>query len=128
MTREIYKSDSIGSSGPYSQAVKAGEFVYFSGQTAMNGVDAKAETHLGSITEQTEIVFENLQKVMDAAGVTEDEVVKANVFITSMDYFAEMNAVYGEFFSAPYPARTCVAVRELPLGTDVEIEIIARRK
>lgn len=82
---------------------------------------------LGNITEQTETAFSYLTSVMDVAGVTSDDVMKVNVYLTSMDHFDEMNEVYKSFFNTPYPARTCVAVKELPLKTDVEIEFIVKK-
>lgn len=125
MTRKTYTAKSVSASGPYSHAVDAGEFVFFSGQTAMNTLDAPDWT--GDIKVQTKQCFTNLFAVMSEAGISPDEVVKVNVYLTTMDDFDGMNEVYKAQFSAPYPARTCVAVSELPLGAEVEIEIIARR-
>lgn len=70
----------------------------------------------------------NIQSVLETAGLTFDHVVKANVYLADMGDFAEMNAVYSKYFTPPYPARTCVAVLGLPLGADVEIEMIAKRR
>lgn len=71
--------------------------------------------------------FDHLKDVMSEAGVTLNDVVKVNVYLTGMKYFDEMNAVYKQMFKEPYPARTCVAVLELPVGADVEIECIVKR-
>ncbi len=126
MTRKVFNSPKVASSGPYSHAVDAGDFYYFSGQTARNSVEQLPEEKL-SIALQTEKCFENLQYVMDEVGVTMDDVVKVNVYLTGMKHFAEMNEVYKIKFAQPFPARTCVAVLELPLGADVEIEVIVKK-
>src|SRR5690625_1847621 len=125
MARKNYTADNVSASGPYSHAIDAGDYIFFSGQTAMNGVDPKKEK--GDITEQTKTARSYLTSVMEAAGVTSDDVVKVNVYLTKMAYFDEMNEVYKSFFNTPYPARTCVAVNELPLETDVEIEFIVKK-
>ena len=123
MVRKIYTAKSIESAGPYAHAVDAGEFVFFSGQTAKT----PAGPITGNITEQTKQCFENVYDVMSQANLTGDDVVKVTVFLTSMDYFAEMNEVYKTQFNEPFPARSCVAVLGLPLGADVEVEVIARK-
>ena len=125
MTRKTYSSTNVASSGPYSHAVDAGEFIYFSGQTAYNEPNVTGLT--GDITAQTKQCFANLFDVMSEAQISSDDVVKVNVYLTSMKHFEAMNEVYKAQFSAPYPARTCVAVLELPLGAEVEIELIAKR-
>ena len=88
---------------------------------------SKSKLVEGDIAAQTEKCFENLFKVLAAAGLTEADVVKANVFLTDMANFAAMNAVYATKFSAPHPARSTIAVAGLPLGAQVEIELIARK-
>ena len=125
MGRKAFAAKGTVASGPYSDAIDAGEFVYFSGQTAMNSVSANNKK--GDITSQTKQCFNNLFEVLEAADLTPDDVVKVNVFLTDMKYFSEMNEVYKTQFSEPYPARTCVAVLALPLNADVEIEMIAKR-
>ena len=125
--REIYNAKDVSASGPYSHAVDAGEYVYFSGQTAKNRLNPEDNVENEDIVSQTKQCFTHLSSVLKEAGLTEADVVKVNVFLTSMKYFDDMNGVYETFFQAPYPARTCVAVYELPLGADVEIEIIAKR-
>ena len=125
MARKAFTAPNVSSSGPYSHAIDAGDFYYFSGQTAKNAVQV-TETNR-EIAAQTEKCFENIQHVMDEVGVTMDDVVKVTVYLTAMKYFAEMNAVYATKFAAPFPARTCVAVYELPLGADVEIEVIVKK-
>jgi 2-iminobutanoate/2-iminopropanoate deaminase len=111
--------------GPYSMAIEAGDFVYLSGQTPMDPATGKlVQADIGAETKQC---LENLKNVLDAAGLTFAQVVKANVFLTNMGDFAAMNAVYATYFPAPYPARSTVAVAALPLGARVEIELVAYR-
>ena len=125
MTRKVYTAKSATSSGPYSHAVDAGEFIYFSGQTAKNTPTAVDMT--GDIAAQTKQCFFNLFEVMEEANLTSDDIVKVNVYLTDMNDFTAMNEEYEKHFSTPYPARTCIAVVGLPLGAEVEIEMIAKR-
>ena len=125
MARKAYEVKGATASGPYSAAVDAGELVYFSGQTAMNSVSA--ENVAGDIGAQTKLCFDSLFEALEAADLTPDDVVKVNVYLTDMNNFSAMNEVYATKFSKPYPARTCVAVLALPLGAEVEIEMIAKR-
>lgn len=125
MTRKAYDVKGAAASGPYSAAVDAGDLVYFSGQTAMNSVSE--DKTKGDIGAQTKQCFVHLFEALEAANLTPDDVVKVNVYLTDMNNFAAMNEVYATQFSKPYPARTCVAVLALPLGADVEIEMIAKR-
>lgn len=125
MPRKAFTAPGSVAVGPYSHAVEAGEFVYLSGQTpAVPGTSRLAE---GGISAQTEQCFSNLSNVLAAAGLTLEDVVKVNVFLTDMGNFQAMNEVYKSKFQPPYPARSTVGVRELPLGALVEIEMIARR-
>lgn len=111
--------------GPYSMAIEAGDFVYLSGQTPMDPATGKlVQADIGAETKQC---LENLKSVLEAAGLTFANVVKANVFLTNMGDFAAMNAVYATYFPAPFPARSTVAVAALPLGARVEIELVAYR-
>ncbi len=126
MSRKAYTAKEGVTVGPYSHAVESGEFVFLSGQTPVDPTTGKMAE--GDITAQTKQCFKNLFCVLEAAGLTFDDVVKANVYLTSMSYFQEMNSVYAEYFSAPYPARTTVAVAELPLGASIEIELTARKE
>lgn len=123
--RKAYTGADVMSSGPYSHAVDAGEFVYLSGQTAKNSLTLEKENL--DIKEQTEECFKNLNRVLKEVGLTEENIVKVNVYLTGMKHFDAMNEVYKTKFTEPYPARTCVAVLELPLGADVEIEVVAKR-
>ena len=126
MTRKNYTGKDVSASGPYSHAIDAGDYIFFSGQTAMNGINPEDAIVGENITKQTEKSLSYLKSVMVEANVTPDDVVKVNVYLTTMDHFEEMNNVYKTFFNAPHPARTCVAVNELPLGADVEIEVIVK--
>lgn len=126
MSRKSYTGENVSVSGPYSHAIDAGEHIFFSGQVARNSTTYVEET--GSIEEQTKQCFANLEEVMKASGVTFDDVVKANVYLTGMKHFEGMNNIYKTMFNEPFPARTCVAVYELPLGADVEIEVVVHKK
>lgn len=108
--------------GPYSQAVRAGGLLYTSGQIPLT---AEGELVTGGIEEQTHQVLKNLAAVLEAVGSSFAGVVKANVFLSDMNNFAAMNAIYGEYFTAPYPARSTVQVARLPRDVLVEIEVVA---
>lgn len=124
--RKTYSAKNVTASGPYSHAVEADNFLFLSGQTAMNA--ETVENLQGNIAEQTKRCFTNLSEVLEAAGLTFDDVVKVNVYLTDMNNFNAMNEEYKTYFNEPFPARTCVAVLALPLGAEVEIEMIAKRK
>ena len=111
--------------GPYSPAVEAGDLVYFSGQIPIDSVTGKIIE--GDIKAQTSQCLKNLSNVLDASGVTSDDVVKTTVYLVDIGDYSAVNEVYGKYFKAPYPARTAVAVCALPLGSRVEIEVIAKR-
>lgn len=125
LTRKTYDAKFAEVSGPYSHAVDAGDYIYFSGQTAKNAPNAGDMT--GDIAAQTKQCFDNLFEVMNETNLTTDDVVKVNVYLTDMNDFTAMNEVYEKQFTAPFPARTCVAVLGLPLGAEVEIEMVAKR-
>jgi 2-iminobutanoate/2-iminopropanoate deaminase len=126
MPRKAFSAKGAAAIGPYSHAVESGELVFLSGQTPIDTQTGKLVE--GDITVQTEQCFKNLFNVLEAAGLTPDNVEKVNVFLTDMGNFAAMNAVYSKEFSTPYPARTTIGVASLPLGAAVEIEMIARRR
>lgn len=111
--------------GPYAHAVWAGDLLYTSGQVPIDPSTGKLVE--GDISAQARQVFDNLEAVLQSAGLTMDHVIKCNVFLTTMADFPALNAVYQTRFQAPYPARSTVAVAGLPLNARVEIEIIARR-
>lgn len=125
MQRQAYTAIDVMSSGPYSHAIDAGEYIYVSGQTAKNSLTLEKQDL--NIQEQTEECFKNINRILKELNLTEANVVKANVYLTGMKHFEGMNEVYKTKFTEPYPARTCVAVFELPLGADVEIEVVAKR-
>jgi len=111
--------------GPYSQAIQVGNLVYTSGQIP---IDPRTGTFVeGGVREQTRQSLLNVKAVLEEAGLTMDSVVKTTVFMADMGDFADMNAVYAEFFSEPYPARSAVAVKTLPKGALVEIEVVAEK-
>ena len=126
MTRKAFNAAGAVAVGPYSHAVESGELVFLSGQTPIDSETGKLVE--GNITDQTEQCFKNLFNVLSAADLTPDNVEKVNVFLTDMNNFSSMNEVYSKQFKVPYPARTTIGVASLPLGAQVEIEMIARRK
>lgn len=109
--------------GPYSQAVVAGGFVFASGQIPID--PATGQFVEGGVSEQTRQVLQNLSKVLEAAGTSPERVVKTTVFLADMGDFAEMNEVYGKFFSENPPARSTVQAARLPRDARVEIDVIA---
>lgn len=109
--------------GPYSQAIKVGNLVYTSGQLPID--PATGAFPEGGIKEQTRQSLANVKAILKETGLTMSNVVKTTVFMADMNDFADMNAVYAEFFSEPYPARSAVAVKTLPKGALVEIEVVA---
>ena len=124
MEREIVKTDKAPAAvGPYSQAVRVGQFVFTAGQVGIDPAVGKivAEEVVG----QTHQVMRNLQEVLREAGTDLDKVIKTTVFLQDMDHFKAMNEVYGGYFGDQPPARSTVEVAQLPLGALVEIEAIA---
>ena len=109
--------------GPYSQAIVAGGLVFASGQVPID--PATGNFVAGGIKEQTKQSLTNVSNVLAEAGIDLSHVVKITVFLSDMENFAAMNEVYATFFSEPYPARSAVAVKTLPKGALVEIEVIA---
>ena len=109
--------------GPYSQAIKVGNLGYTSGQIPID--PATGNFVEGGIKEQTRQSLSNVKAILEEAGLTMANVVKATVFMADMNVFADMNAVYAEFFAEPYPARSALAVKTLPKGALVEIEVVA---
>ena len=109
--------------GPYSQAVRAGQLLFLSGQVPMD--PATGALIDGDIAAQTRRVFDNLGAVLAAAGLTFANVVRTTVFLADMNDFAAMNTVYATYFSEPYPARSTVQVARLPKDARVEVDVIA---
>jgi 2-iminobutanoate/2-iminopropanoate deaminase len=124
MNREVVSTDAAPRAiGPYEQGIKVNGFLFTAGQIAL---DAKSGNLIdGGISEQTRQVFENLKGILGAAGSSLDRVVKASVFLKSMADYAAMNQVYEEFLGRSKPARSTVAVSELPKGALIEIDLIA---
>ncbi|KAI1637369.1 Endoribonuclease L-PSP-domain-containing protein [Biscogniauxia mediterranea] len=117
----VFSKDAAPPAGPYSQAIKTPSAIYCSGQIPC---DASGNLVEGTIGEKTAACINNLRAVLLAAGTSIQKVVKVNVFLTDMSLFAEMNEEYAKWF-VHKPARSCVAVKQLPKGVDVEIECIA---
>ncbi|KAG0651725.1 Enamine imine deaminase [Hyphodiscus hymeniophilus] len=122
--KTVYTKDAAYPAGPYSQAIATPSTIYCSGQIPCDAAGTLLTLETSSITKMTELCINNLSAVLKAAGSDISRVVKVNVFLTSMDHFAEMNATYEKFFTHK-PARSCVAVYQLPKGVPVEIECIA---
>lgn len=108
--------------GPYSQAIDLGEVVFTSGQIP---VDPATGIIPEGVSAQAEQSLKNVKAILEAAGTSMDKVIKTTVFISDMNTFADINAVYATFFAEPYPARSCVEVARLPKDVMLEIEAIA---
>ena len=125
MEKQVFESPAGAPAvGPYSPAVGAGDFVFVSGQIAL---DADGKIVGYTPKDQTRKALENLRATLEAAGLTLDNVVKTTVFLKDMDEFSAVNDVYGEFFAEPYPARSTVEVARLPKDLHVEVEAVAYR-
>lgn len=122
MSSKIHTNNAPAAIGPYSQAVVTGNLIFTSGQIALNPETGTLEGT--NITEQTHRVCKNLSAVLTEAGGSLESAVKTVCFLSDMADFAEFNAVYGQYFTEK-PARSCVAVKELPKGALVEVEVIA---
>jgi 2-iminobutanoate/2-iminopropanoate deaminase len=109
--------------GPYSQAVQAGNFLFVSGQVAIN--PENGELNMSNIEEETHQVMRNLKAVLLEAGLTFDHVVKSTIFLSDMGAFAQVNEIYGQYFTTEFPARETVQVSVLPKNVNVEISVIA---
>ena len=123
MRERIQTENAPAAIGPYSQAIKAGGFVFVSGQIPID--PQTGEFVAGGVAEQTKQVLKNLAAVLEAAGSGLDRVVKTTVFLADMKEFSGMNEVYATFFSSPPPARATVAAAGLPRDARVEIEAVA---
>ena len=109
--------------GPYSQAVRSGNLLFFSGQTPLDPATGKLVD--GDIAAQARRVFENLKAVCTAAGASLDQVVRVGIYLTDLSNFAAVNAAMKEYFREPFPARSTIGVASLPLNAQVEIDMIA---
>ena len=112
--------------GPYSQAIQVGNLIYTSGQIPID--PATGQLVEGGVKEQARQSLSNIQAILQEAGLTMTSVVKTTVFMADMADFADMNSVYAEFFTEPYPARSAVAVKTLPKNALVEIEVVAEKE
>lgn len=124
--KSFFSGDAPKAIGPYSQAIQTGNLLYCSGQTPVDPVTMKIESP--DIEGQTQRALKNLEMVLIAAGLSLSDVVKANVFITDMEHFSKMNAVYAKMLGDHRPARSTIAVKGLPYNALVEIECIAELK
>ena len=125
MTRQAIQTNGAPAAiGPYSQGIRSGEFVFCSGQL---GLDPTTGELADGVEAQAERSLRNLQSVLDASGLTFDDVVKTTIFLADVNDFTAVNAVYARFMPEPPPARSTIGVAALPKGGLVEIEAIARR-
>ncbi|MCI7768754.1 MAG: RidA family protein [Christensenellaceae bacterium] len=124
MKKEISSLSAPKAIGPYSQAILSGDTLYVSGNIPVNPSDGGIPD---GIEAQTKQVFENMKAVLKEAGMDFSDVVKTTAFLTDLDNFAAFNALYSDYFIAPYPARSCVEVSRLPKGVLVEVECVAKK-
>ncbi len=124
MTKKaVYSADAPAPIGPYSQAVRVGDWLFISGQIPVDPVNN--EIAPGGIKAQTKQVLQNLQAILNAEGASLQNVVKTTIYLQDLDDFKAMNEVYAAYFTEPYPARATVEVAALPRGVLIEIEAIA---
>jgi 2-iminobutanoate/2-iminopropanoate deaminase len=125
MTKDVIRADALPPPvGPFSPAVRSGGFIFFSGQV---GVEPGSGTLVeGGVEAEARQLFANLATLLQAAGKSFADVVKANVYLTDIADFAAVNAIYAKAFAQPFPARTTVAVAALPLGAAIEIELLVK--
>lgn len=123
MKKVISTAKAPAAIGPYSQAIQVGNLVYTSGQLPID--PATGNFPEGGIKEQTRQSLKNIQAILQGGGLSMASIIKTTVFMADMNDFSDMNAVYAEFFSEPYPVRSAVAVKTLPKGALVEIEVVA---
>ena len=126
MTLKMVNTDKAPKAiGPYSQAVRAGDFLFCSGQLPIDPATGNLEMFDGDAAKQAKLVLDNLKAVLQSEGLAFDNVVKTTIFLSDMENFAAVNEVYASYFETYKPARACVAVKTLPKGVDVEIDAIA---
>ena len=124
MKKRVIQTDQAPAAiGPYSQAVRVDNFLYTSGQIALD--PQSGEFLSGEIEQETERTIENISAILTADGLSLDNVIKTTVYLTDLSHFARMNHIYEKYFSGNKPARACVQVAALPKGAKVEIEAIA---
>jgi 2-iminobutanoate/2-iminopropanoate deaminase len=122
----IHSTRELPVSPLYSQAVEGGGLIFLSGAGPVNAVTNTLE--IGDIKKSTEVALSNIQKVLKCAGSSLDQVMKVTIYLKDMNDFKNMNEVYATFFTDNPPARTCVAVKELPFNFNIEIEVIAIKR
>ena len=124
MEKQIVKTDRAPAAiGPYSQGVRTGDFLFTSGQIALD--PTTGEMCSGEIEQETKKTLQNVEAILKAGGLSLGHVVKTTVYLVDLNHFARMNQVYEQFFSANKPARACVQVAALPKGAKVEIDAVA---
>lgn len=119
----IYSKDAPEPIGPYSQAVKAGNMLYVSGQIAIDPISQNLI--IGSIEDETRQIMHNIKALLEASGYAFADIVKTSIFLSDMKHFALVNDIYGSFFQSDFPARETVAVLGLPKNVNVEISVTA---
>lgn len=126
MTTIINTAEAPAPIGPYSQAVRAGDFLYISGQIPVDPKTGELVTK--TLKEEAIQVLENLSAILQEAGCTFSNLIKTTIFLSDMSYFAELNEIYGSYFHANFPARETIAVKGLPKGVNIEISAVAYKK
>lgn len=120
----ISTDDAPAAIGPYSQAIRAGDLIFVSGQIPL--IPESGQLITGSIEKQTHQVLQNMKAILTAAGADFGQVVRTTIFLKDLSHFNQVNEVYGSYFKPPYPARACVEVSKLPKDVDVEIDAIVK--
>jgi 2-iminobutanoate/2-iminopropanoate deaminase len=122
MPTEIISQQAPLPIGPYSQAIRAGDWLFISGQIPVDPQTNQLVT--GDIQEQTSQVFKNIETILQAGGLDRQHVVKTTIYLTDMGKFPQINAMYEKWFTPPYPARAVVGVQALPKNAEIEIEVL----
>ena len=120
--KKIESANAPAALGPYSQGIIHGETVFLSGQL---GIDPESGNMHDALEDQTHQIFKNIESVLKEAGATLNDIVKVTVLLADINDFAAVNEIYGTYFKEPYPARSAFAVKDLPAGGKIEIEVIA---
>lgn len=123
MKEEILTLKAPAPIGPYSQAIRAGNFVFLSGQIPI--IPETGEVEKGDVEVQMERIMKNILSILEASDMGFDDIVKVNIFLNDLSSFSKVNEVYERYFKKPYPARTTVEVKGLPRGVGIEVDVIA---